>query len=315
MNYYERHIGDWIGDTVNLTMLEDGAYNRLIDQYYRSEKPLPLDSKELFRLARASSSAERKAVLYVISTFFVRTESGFTQKRAQAGIEQFWERDQAAEGKRENDRERQQRARERRKQLFEELRSHGIVPEFNTPTKQLAFELSRVTSRDIPRDDHASVTRDNTATQAPVANPQTPDIKTLGDSTHVAEPRVRAKPAELSAAMRRHSIEAQPGDPRVIAAAEAGITVETVEAACGEAKSTKQGQRINAGYVLTIAERWTREAAAPRPTATGQRFTSAVDARSADRKRAYEVLTGKTAAPEPEVKPAEVINGHVKLIG
>lgn len=312
MNYYARHIGDWIGDTVNLTMLEDGAYNRLIDQYYRSEKPLPLDSKELFRLARASSSAERKAVLYVISAFFVRTESGFTQKRAQAGIEQFWERDQAAEGKRENDRERQQRARDRRKQLFEELRSHGIVPEFNTPTKQLALELSRVTKRDITRDDHAIVTRDNTATQAPVANPQTPDIKTLGDRQPVGTPIARAKPAELSAAMRRHSIEAQPGDPRVIAAADAGISVETVEAACGEAKSARQGQRINAGYVLTIAERWTREASQPRPApnarASPQRTPSYHDERAAT----IAALTGANRNHEPSER--DVIDVNARLI-
>lgn len=123
-----------------------------------------------------------------------------------------------------------------------------------------------------------------------------------------------ARPSELSAAMRKHSIEAQPGDPRVIAAAEAGVTVETIDAACAEAKSSKPGERIKAGYVLSIAERWTRDAAAPRPAGTASRpgFTNA---RDESRQRAYQVLTGKTAAPQPEVQPAEVVNGHIKLIG
>jgi hypothetical protein len=70
--------------------------------------------------------------------------------------------------------------------------------------------------------------------------------------------------------MRKHSIEAQPGDPRVIAAADAGVTVETIDAACAEAKSSKPGERIKAGYVLSIAERWTADAAKPRIAATAR---------------------------------------------
>jgi hypothetical protein len=140
------------------------------------------------------------------------------------------------------------------------------------------------------------------------------DIKTIGDRTDVAEPNASVRPAELSAAMRRHSIEAQPGDPRIIAAAAAGITVETVEAACAEAKSSDPAGRIKAGFVLAIAERWTRDAAAPRPAGVASKpgFTNA---RDESRQRAYQVLTGKTAAQQPEVQPAEVVNGHIKLIG
>ncbi|MCW0014574.1 YdaU family protein, partial [Burkholderia pseudomallei] len=36
MNFWNRHIGDLIRDTVSLSMLEDGAYNRLLDQYYQT---------------------------------------------------------------------------------------------------------------------------------------------------------------------------------------------------------------------------------------------------------------------------------------
>ncbi|MGT2495032.1 DUF1376 domain-containing protein [Cupriavidus basilensis] len=70
MNYYERHIGDYIRDTVGLSMLEDGAYGRLLDQLYQTEKPLPLDRKEVYRMARATSATERKAVDYVVGKFF-----------------------------------------------------------------------------------------------------------------------------------------------------------------------------------------------------------------------------------------------------
>lgn len=175
MNYYEKHIGDWVKDTIGLSMLEEGAYSRLIDQIYQTERPLPTDLEKVFRLARATTTVERKAVEYVLESYFTATDDGYIQKRCQVEIERYWERDQSNESKRENDRERQQRARERRKTLFEQLRSHGIVPEFNTPTKQLALELSRVTPRDEQRDDHNTVTRDNTANQTPDTNPHTPD--------------------------------------------------------------------------------------------------------------------------------------------
>jgi len=194
MNYYERHIGDYIRDTVSLTMLEDGAYNRLLDQYYQTERPLPADKKEIYRLARANSAPERKAVDYVLQRYFEATSEGYRQKRCDEVIEDFWERDHGKESKRENDRERQRRARERRANLFDELRSHGIVPAFNTPTRELQTQLSRVTERDESK----NVTRDNTATQTPLPNPQditTTDVVVV-DSVAADPTLTPAKPAK-----------------------------------------------------------------------------------------------------------------------
>lgn len=182
MNYYERHIGDYIRDTVSLTLLEDGAYTRLLDQYYQTERPLPSDKREVYRLARATSAAERKAVDYVLQRYFEATAEGYRQKRCDEVIEEFWERDQGKESKRENDRERQRRARERRAQLFDELRSHGVVPAFNTPTRELQTQLSRVTGRD----ESQNVTRDNTATQTPLPTPQTPEASKEKKTPRVA---------------------------------------------------------------------------------------------------------------------------------
>jgi len=89
MNYFEKHVGDWIKDTVSLDMTEDGAYNRLVDQCYQSERPLPADIKEVYRLARANKPAERKAVDYVLAKFFDKGPDGYTQKRVQAEIARY----------------------------------------------------------------------------------------------------------------------------------------------------------------------------------------------------------------------------------
>jgi len=151
MNYYERHIGDYIRDTVGLSMLEDGAYGRLLDQLYQTEKPLPLDRKEVYRMARATSATERKAVDYVVGKFFERTDEGLVQKRAMEILAEYWDRPEQSEKKntKEGNRERQRRSRERRKTMFETLAGHGVVPPYNTPMKELEALLSRYPSRPV----------------------------------------------------------------------------------------------------------------------------------------------------------------------
>ena len=81
MNYYNRHIGDWLQDTVHLSMIEDGAYSRLADQYYSKERPLPLDRSECYKLARARSKADRDAVDKILVEFFDETPDGYRHTR------------------------------------------------------------------------------------------------------------------------------------------------------------------------------------------------------------------------------------------
>ncbi|MEM5294221.1 DUF1376 domain-containing protein [Burkholderia sp. JPY481] len=133
-------------------------------------------------------------------------------------------------------------------------------------------------------------------------------------STHAigTPPRERAKPAELTVAMRKHSVESQPGDPRVTKAANAGVTVETIEAACIHAKAKKKGQRVTAGYVLSIAEGWTQEAAAL-PVA-GRPAAIPINSRDARRRAGWAELTGSSESPQSATESAEVVDGHAKLI-
>lgn len=92
MNYYEHHLGDYLRDTAHLSMLEDAAYRRLLDAYYIREKALPLDVRECCKLVRATSKQERDAVAYVLREFFRETEDGYRQKRADAEIARFQEK-------------------------------------------------------------------------------------------------------------------------------------------------------------------------------------------------------------------------------
>ena len=89
MHNYDHHIGDYTRDTVGLSMIEDGCYRRLLDQYYASELPLPKDKGEIYRMARASNGQERRIVDYVLSKFFVLERDGWHQHRADTEINKF----------------------------------------------------------------------------------------------------------------------------------------------------------------------------------------------------------------------------------
>jgi uncharacterized protein YdaU (DUF1376 family) len=177
VNYYEHHLGDYAKNTSHLSMAEDGAYRRLIDAYYIREKPLPGELKDVCRLARANTKPERDAVQAVLSEFFHKDKAGWRHNRCDAEIERYQAKQPRVEARKENDRERQNRARERRREMFSELREHGITAPWDATTEQLQALLSRA-SNDA---DHAHVTepvtRDNTATHTPDTKHQAPDIE------------------------------------------------------------------------------------------------------------------------------------------
>ena len=181
MNYYEHHLGDYIRDTAHLSLLEEGAYRRLIDWYYIQEAPLVLDLSALYKVARAFTKAERRAVECVVGQFFVRQEDGFHQKRADEEIARYQEGEPEREAKRENDRERQRRARTRRQQLFAAVRELGQVAPFDASTSELERLLSHLKTPNghgkvTPpvTDMSRPVTCDNTASQTPLPTPHSP---------------------------------------------------------------------------------------------------------------------------------------------
>lgn len=92
VNYYEHHLGDYAAATAHLSWDEDMAYTRLLRAYYHHEKPLPLEVKELYRLVRASNSAQRKAVDGVLREFFVQHQDGWHQKRCDEEIARYQEK-------------------------------------------------------------------------------------------------------------------------------------------------------------------------------------------------------------------------------
>jgi len=68
VNYYKRHIGDYMKDAGHLSLLEHGVYTRLMDVYYTRESGIPAD--QAARLIGARSKDELAALAQVTQEFF-----------------------------------------------------------------------------------------------------------------------------------------------------------------------------------------------------------------------------------------------------
>lgn len=79
------HIGDYHKDTAHLTSEEDLAYRRLLDLYYDTESPIPLDIAPIARRIRC----QPQVVENVLKEFFKPSEAGWINKRADKEIAQY----------------------------------------------------------------------------------------------------------------------------------------------------------------------------------------------------------------------------------
>ncbi len=173
--------------------------------------------------------------------------------------------------KKSADAERKAREREDRKALFEMLKGHGVVPEWNVSTKA----LRALAAQHLSQQPHGHVTDDErdmsqrvTVSKGECKEKGELTSKTLGsDHRATAQSELGAGEIEptpvglLSQAMRAFGINSNPGDLRLIALADQGVSVETVQAACEAAKKAKPNEAIPMAYVLSILERWAKEAA------------------------------------------------------
>jgi uncharacterized protein YdaU (DUF1376 family) len=94
VNYYPFHIGDYTSATRHLSWDEDAAYRRLLDVYYTTEKPLPSDLRAVCRLVLATTEAQREAVKIVLEEFFVLSENGWVNARADREIDAMRDKQQ-----------------------------------------------------------------------------------------------------------------------------------------------------------------------------------------------------------------------------
>ena len=85
MIWYKFHLGDYITHTTHLSDAEDLAYRRLLDLYYMSEKPIPLNTESVSRKIRLDLDITES----VLGEFFQHTENGYVNSRCDAEIAKY----------------------------------------------------------------------------------------------------------------------------------------------------------------------------------------------------------------------------------
>jgi uncharacterized protein YdaU (DUF1376 family) len=87
LHYYQFNIGDYASHTRNLSLLEDLAYRKLLDEYYLHEHPL---NGSITDVARQIGMKEHQdEVGFVLKSFFTDTDDGWVNKRADRQIAQY----------------------------------------------------------------------------------------------------------------------------------------------------------------------------------------------------------------------------------
>lgn len=86
MNFFKLYIGDYQRDTAHLSVVEHGAFLLMLQHYYATEKPLPLDIRAICRLIRADSKQDREAIEKVLAEFWTETSEGYVNNRAMREI-------------------------------------------------------------------------------------------------------------------------------------------------------------------------------------------------------------------------------------
>ena len=87
MHYYQFNIGDYASHTRNLSLLEDLAYRKLLDEYYLHERPLNGSITDVAR--QIGMKDYQDEVGFVLKTFFTDTDDGWVNKRADLQIAQY----------------------------------------------------------------------------------------------------------------------------------------------------------------------------------------------------------------------------------
>lgn len=413
MNFYKHYIGDYQRDTGHLSLAEHGAYRLMLDAFYATGKPLPMDKKALYRLLRAATAVERKAIDMVCAQFWEISSAGLVNRRAALEIEKAAKQ---AEINRQIAIEREKRKRQRLEEIpvhspciktgMEELVGKGA---FFDPVHESdkVFEVCRVNNTHIvsgmqpfsctnratdgpcpvePGEDvegglsrvpihnqsHShSHSQNHNHNKKECGNPATslwagenadsgealgqegdenaaahrkvlfsggqladivladtddfPDKGFSGDAavetgsdvpdSHDDDShKTKSVSVSLAMAMRKAGIVAAAGDPRLLELARQGVDVDTVVAACSEARRARPNERIGMAYVVKIVERWARDASSIAARGARAHGRSCVHE---DRRKALDELTGRSpdgVAPSVSGVPF-TFDGSVKVIG
>lgn len=123
MNYYGRHIGDYLKDAAHLSLLEHGIYARLMDVYYTRESAIP--ENKAARLIGAATPETLQALQDVLQEFFDLRDGHWHQDRCDEEIAIYLAGEPEREVRKVNEDNRLKRHRQERSDLFRQVVNAG----------------------------------------------------------------------------------------------------------------------------------------------------------------------------------------------
>jgi len=87
MHYYKFNIGDWHLATSHLSLEEEAVYFKLINYYYDTELPIPVETQSVIRRLRLGSVKDIVGI--VLSEFFVLQDDGWHHLRCDEEISKY----------------------------------------------------------------------------------------------------------------------------------------------------------------------------------------------------------------------------------
>jgi uncharacterized protein YdaU (DUF1376 family) len=182
LNFYERHIGDYIKKTSHLSLLEHGVLTRLRDVYLDREEPIP--EARAARLVGARTEPETEALQVVLQEFFQLRDGMWVCDECEALIAAYAAGEPEREVKKANEDNRLKRHRQERAALFKLLTDRGEHAPWNIGMEELR---QRVAALQVPGPETPAATQPATApatpataTHYPLPTTQSPGIGKQG---------------------------------------------------------------------------------------------------------------------------------------
>lgn len=262
MNYYRRWIADYQAKTQHLTMVEEGAYTRLLDFIYAHETPLPAKKAEVFLIAKAVSKSDRKAVESVLEKFFFLCEDGYHNQRAdeEIGVAKEVITKQREEGK---------KAAAKRWIKHRSTQSQPIGSTHDGEMGQpnglgYGSAIHPPTSNRKPETTPTSVTRTTEPAQSAAGvvpenppHPPNPEVVAHVDRLRVTAAQgteLHSRVGELHGVCAANSVRCSSSHPLLVDWARDGVTTAQLTRAITEARKSNSGQ-LNPAYLDPIIER------------------------------------------------------------
>lgn len=90
MYYYKFNIADWHLATSHLMLEEEAIYFKLINYYYDTEQPIPVETQTVIRRLRLGNHLD--LVISVLQEFFILEDDGWHHVRCDQEIEKYHEK-------------------------------------------------------------------------------------------------------------------------------------------------------------------------------------------------------------------------------